>query len=692
MITPWEILMDPVSIAILAMYALLMIWEAVFPAQELPKVKFWKLRGMAAFAFFFFLSSYLPLFIDPYLEPYRLFDLTNLTTVIGGLVGVCLYEFGVYVWHRAMHNSDFLWRTFHQMHHSAERLDTYGAFYFSPMDMIGWTVLGSICFALLVGLSPQAITVTLLVTNFMGMFQHANIKTAPWLGYIIQRPESHTVHHAQGIHKYNYSDLPIFDILFGTFKNPENYEYRTGLFHGASAKVLDMLCFKDLIKERQKKKAKKMAAKSINKALALLLLMSLSIGCSKDDGISVTEPVVEAPSPVEPVAKPKLGEVSPLFGPKGTMVDIQGENFGDDESEVSVFFNDMKAEGVFLTDNFIEVPVPPRAYSGNIKVELKDTVLVGPMFEYILSDTIVNTLAGSQGGNADGLGAAGKFFQPTGIALDAEGNAYVADQGNHRIRKITPDGEVTTYAGGEQGALDGPALEAKFNAPWDVDVDAAGNVYVADSQNNRIRKISPDGVVITLAGSQPGDLDGEGMDAQFNNPMGVAVTPDGIVYVADSNNKHIRKIDREGKVTTFPGAYGAVTGIATDTDGFVYIVTFNTHSVWKIDFDNAESELMAGNNGEGDIDGTIGTAFSFPKDVAVDAQGNLYVTDDGNNKIRMINTEGRVSTYAGGNFGSKDGPVATAELKHPFGLTVSPEGIVYVADSGNHRIRTITQE
>ncbi|MGI9550147.1 MAG: sterol desaturase family protein, partial [Aurantibacter sp.] len=211
--TPLEILLDPVSLIVLAMYAILMIWEALFPARQLPKIKFWKLRGLTAFAFFFYLSSYLPLFTDPYLEPYRLFDLTGLGAIGGGLLGVLLYEFGVYVWHRALHTSDFLWRTFHQMHHSAERLDTYGAFYFSPMDMIGWTVLGSLCFALLVGLSPQAITVTLLVTNFMGMFQHANIDTPRWLGYIIQRPESHTVHHAKGIHKHNYSDLPVFDIL-----------------------------------------------------------------------------------------------------------------------------------------------------------------------------------------------------------------------------------------------------------------------------------------------------------------------------------------------------------------------------------------------------------------------------------------------------------------------------------------------
>ncbi|MEM7379990.1 MAG: sterol desaturase family protein, partial [Bacteroidota bacterium] len=272
--TPLEILLDPVSLMVLSIYVVLMIWEALFPARQLPKIKFWKLRGLTAFAFFFYLSSYLPLFTDPYLEPYRLFDLSSLGALSGGLLGVLLYEFGVYVWHRALHKSDFLWRTFHQMHHSAERLDTYGAFYFSPVDMIGWTVLGSICFALIVGLSPQAITVTLLVTNFLGMFQHANIKTPRWLGYFIQRPESHTVHHAKGIHQHNYSDLPIFDILFGTFKNPKNYEHQTGFFLGASARVLEMLSFKDLNKERKKDKVLKNARKRTGTILSIVLLLA----------------------------------------------------------------------------------------------------------------------------------------------------------------------------------------------------------------------------------------------------------------------------------------------------------------------------------------------------------------------------------------------------------------------------------
>ncbi len=244
--TPIEILLDPISLIILTIYGALMLWEQIFPGRKLPVVKYWRLKGLIAFFVFFFLSSYLPMFINPYLEPYRLLDLTGLGTGWGALVAVLLYEFGVFVWHYLMHRSNFLWKTFHQMHHSAERLDTYGAFFFSPLDMIGWTVLGSICFSLIAGLNPQAITIMLLVTNFFSIFQHANIKTPQWLGYIVQRPESHTYHHARGIHKLNYSDLPLFDIIFGTFRNPKHFEHETGFYNGASERILEMITAKDI--------------------------------------------------------------------------------------------------------------------------------------------------------------------------------------------------------------------------------------------------------------------------------------------------------------------------------------------------------------------------------------------------------------------------------------------------------------
>lgn len=244
--SPIELLLDPISLIVIAMYAALMIWEAFFPGRQLPEIKFWKVRGIAAFIIYFYLSSYLPLVIAPFIEPFRFLDLSGLSAVTGGLIGILLFEFGMYLWHFCLHKSNFLWRTFHQMHHSAERLDTYGAFYFSPFDMIGWTVLSTICFSLIVGLSPQAITVVLLVTNFFSIFQHANISTPQWLGYFIQRPESHTYHHAKGIHKYNYSDLPLFDILFGTFHNPKTFEHETGFYHGASGRIIDMLFSKDV--------------------------------------------------------------------------------------------------------------------------------------------------------------------------------------------------------------------------------------------------------------------------------------------------------------------------------------------------------------------------------------------------------------------------------------------------------------
>ena len=244
--TPIEILLDPISLMILSLYGTLMLWEAVFPGRKLPYVKHWKLRGILVFLFYFFFTSYLPMFINPLLEPYRLFDWTGLGTLWGGIVAILLYELGVYIWHFFLHRSDFLWRTFHQMHHSAERLDTYGAFYFSPFDMVGWAVLGSICFSLVAGLSAPAITMMLLVTNFFSIFQHANINTPRWLGYIVQRPESHTVHHAQGIHRYNYSDLPLFDIIFGTFRNPEGFIHETGFYNGASARIWDMVSGKDV--------------------------------------------------------------------------------------------------------------------------------------------------------------------------------------------------------------------------------------------------------------------------------------------------------------------------------------------------------------------------------------------------------------------------------------------------------------
>lgn len=244
--TPLDLLLDPIALAVFGIYAAIMLWEALAPARPLPEVPGWKWRGVSALIAFFFVSSYLPLMWGEYLGQFTLVDLTGLGTWGGALAGLLAYEAGVYFWHRSLHGSSILWRSFHQMHHSAERVDTYGAFWFSPLDMIGWTVLGSLTLVAVVGITPEAATVVLLATSFLAMFQHANIRTPQWLGYFVQRPESHARHHQRGVHAGNYSDLPLFDLLFGTFRNPREFPSEGGFYHGASARVGEMLCFRDV--------------------------------------------------------------------------------------------------------------------------------------------------------------------------------------------------------------------------------------------------------------------------------------------------------------------------------------------------------------------------------------------------------------------------------------------------------------
>lgn len=251
--TPIQILLDPVSLMVFAIYACLIVVEALFPARALPKVKGWLARSIAVFIIYFYLASYLPLLWDKFLASYQLLDLGSMNVYISALIAMVVYQFVLYLWHRAIHQSNLLWRLFHQMHHSVERIDTFGAFYFSPLDMIGFTMIGSLSSVLIIGVSPQAATYFIYMSMFMAIFSHTNIKTPQWLGYIIQRPESHAIHHGTGIHRYNYAELPIFDILFGTFRNPKNFNQEAGFYTGASARIADMLMFRDVSHPKQKK-------------------------------------------------------------------------------------------------------------------------------------------------------------------------------------------------------------------------------------------------------------------------------------------------------------------------------------------------------------------------------------------------------------------------------------------------------
>ena len=264
---------------------------------------------------------------------------------------------------------------------------------------------------------------------------------------------------------------------------------------------------------------------------------------------------------------------------------------------------------------------------------------------------IVTTFAGSgTQGSADGTGAAAQFYGPAGVAVDSSGTMYVSDMGNQRIRKITPTGVVTTFAGGIPGFADGTGAAAQFNNPAGVAVDSSGSVYVADGGNSRIRKITTAGVVTTFAGSGvAGFADGTGTAAQFLGPDNVAVDSSGTVYVGDIYSNRIRKITPAGVVTTL-----AVSGAA------------------------------------GSLDGTGAAAqFNNPQGVAVDSSGTVYVADYVNQRIRKITPAGVVTTLAGGAQGFADGTGTAAQFNNPSGVAVDSLGTVYVADYGNNRIRKI---
>jgi len=320
----------------------------------------------------------------------------------------------------------------------------------------------------------------------------------------------------------------------------------------------------------------------------------------------------------------------------------------------------------------------------------------------------VTTLAGGTYGFADGTGTAAQFKYPYDVAVDASGNVYVADTGNSRIRKITPSGAVTSLAGSTYGFADGTGTAAHFSNPFGVAVDTSGNVYVTDSDNNRIRKITPSGVVTTPAGSTTvsGFADGTGTAAKFYYPIGVAVDTTGNVYVADTNNHRIRKISPSGLVTTLAGSgaagfadgtgtaaqFNSPFGVAVDASGNVYVGDSDNNRIRKISPSGVVT-TVAGSGADGYIDGT-GTAaqFSWPAGVAVDASGNLYVVDNSNHRIRTISPSGVVTTLAGsGTNGFADGSGAAAQFSYPTGVAVDASGNVYVADYANSRIRKIEQ-
>ena len=230
-----------VTVSLVSIFAAFALIDTFWQARRFPSVRFWRLRGIAALFVFLGVAVGAPLLWDAWLAEHRLLDLAGLPFLAQVAAGLLVYELGTYAWHRTMHESDFVWRHVHQTHHSAERIDIWSAFWFHPLDMLGWTLLGSLALVGAVGLLPQAAITVAILTAFLTMFQHANVATPRWLGWFVQRPEMHAVHHQRGVHRFNYSDLPVFDMLFGTYRNPERWEAETGFFDGSSDRLWPLL-------------------------------------------------------------------------------------------------------------------------------------------------------------------------------------------------------------------------------------------------------------------------------------------------------------------------------------------------------------------------------------------------------------------------------------------------------------------
>jgi uncharacterized protein (TIGR03437 family) len=329
----------------------------------------------------------------------------------------------------------------------------------------------------------------------------------------------------------------------------------------------------------------------------------------------------------------------------------------------------------------------------------------------------ITTVAGtgSHGYSGDNsLATAAQIDTAHGVAVDAQGNVFIADSRNHRVRKIA-NGIITSIAGNGQEGFSGdggPGIAAQLSFPRGVAVDGQGNVYVSDTGNSRIRVVSPSGTITTIAGGPTAGFSGDGgpaANAQLSFPSGLAVDSGGNLYVADSWNFRVREINLDGKIQTVAGngscgpfgdggpasaaSLGLIQSLTVDTTGNLYLSDTYNHLVRKVVPGGAISTVVGGGFGPAADGGAAQTAnLKFPQGITVDAQGNLFLADSLNHRIRKVSSDGVISTVAGtGTPGySGDGRAATAaQLNRPVGLGVDARGALTVSDLGNYRVRSV---
>ncbi len=422
---------------------------------------------------------------------------------------------------------------------------------------------------------------------------------------------------------------------------------------------------------------KKIYSTHITAIIFILIAVSIS-SCSKKNN----------PNPT-PQSNDVISSLSVSTGPYTTAVTITGNGFSAVPTDQQVFFNGKPATITAATTTQLTTSVPLAAGTGAITIKYKDGVTVkGPNFTYQVA-LVATTFAGSGvEGYADGPGVSAMFDGPMGMVTDKAGNIFVADLGNNRIRKITPDGTVSTFAGsGVAGASDGVGTAATFNHPDFIAMDSSGDFFVTDGENNpRIRKISSSGVVTTYAGSYPGYQDGAVNTAQFGTLYGIAVDSNDNVYVCDVGTKHIRKVTADGQVSTVGKGvlnFDYPFQIMADHLNNIYMSNLGDQTIRKITPAGTITYVT-------NLDGT--SNFKGLQGMTIDANGTIYAADEG--VIKKIVNDKVVINYAGNL--SLDlpivGPVAGVSIFSPQGIVVDGAGNLYLAQSHSGIISKISTQ
>ncbi|WP_143305798.1 IPT/TIG domain-containing protein [Chitinophaga vietnamensis] len=398
-----------------------------------------------------------------------------------------------------------------------------------------------------------------------------------------------------------------------------------------------------------------------------------------------------------------ISDFTPAVGGGSTSVLITGSNFTSDTSQLHVTINGKRCAIVGANNNQIMVVVPKKCGSGNLVVKVgSDSIASTTPFTYIFTRTVTTFAGNGKAAFADGKGTDASFnfngqawYRSMGIVVDNNLNVYVADPGNACIRKIDSSGNVTVLAGspGNGGYADGKGTNAKFSLPYDLDIDAAGNIYSVDPGNYDIRKITPDGTATTIGWGK-------------QSPWSIAVDKNsGTVYYSScSSPGSIFQLTATG-TTEIVNGLNYPAGLAIDKSGNLYSALNGDHIVMRFAAGNWSASTLAGQKGSsGYVNGAATVArFAFPWGIDVDAAGNLYVAGNGtwdggaynpDQSIRFILAKTwDVSTYAGsGSSGYSDAIGDAAAFAAPTGVAVDKNGVVYVLDKNNNRIRKIVSE